>query len=189
MAGAGPRGAVGRAVPDRAVSCPRGGAHGCGGRSTVAALQAAGRAGILVVASAGNNGVNTDLSPSYPASYGNSSARMSSAEYDRFNGWLAHLHVSGNAHGDITLDAPRLKRAVDAQLGRDGGAQDQRDLVGPARRCVPEEVNRRGEQRNEHCDRKRRTETEGRDSEAVRADRQEEGVGQQRGEPDARRGV
>lgn len=50
--------------------------------------------------------------PSYPSSYGNSPARMSSSEYDRFRGWLAHLHVSGNDHGDITLDPDRLARHI-----------------------------------------------------------------------------
>jgi hypothetical protein len=36
----------------------------------------------------------------YPASYGNSPARMSGAEYDAFKGILGHQHVSGNLHGD-----------------------------------------------------------------------------------------
>lgn len=36
----------------------------------------------------------------YPASYGNSRARMSSAEYDAFRGVCGHEHVSGNLHGD-----------------------------------------------------------------------------------------
>src|SRR5690606_34253024 len=33
------------------------------------AIDAAGAAGLLFVAAAGNSGINTDLSPSYPASY------------------------------------------------------------------------------------------------------------------------
>ena len=49
--------------------------------------------------------------PEYPSSYGNSSARMSSSQYDRFAGVLAHLHVSGNSHGDVTLDPARLIKA------------------------------------------------------------------------------
>lgn len=49
--------------------------------------------------------------PAYPSSYGNSSARMTSSEYDRYSGILAHLHVSGNSHGDVTLDPGRLIRA------------------------------------------------------------------------------
>ena len=37
----------------------------------------------------------------YPASYGaNTSARMTSAEYDSFAGVLGHMHASGNLHGD-----------------------------------------------------------------------------------------
>ena len=36
----------------------------------------------------------------YPASYGNSPARMSGTEYDAFKGILGHQHVSGNLHGD-----------------------------------------------------------------------------------------
>ena len=50
--------------------------------------------------------------PAYPASYGNSPARMTSSEYDRFSGVLAHLHVSGNSHGDVTIDVGRLKAAL-----------------------------------------------------------------------------
>lgn len=48
------------------------------------------------------------LWPAYPASYGNSPARMSGAQYDTFEGVLGHLHVSGNSHGDVTLDIDRL---------------------------------------------------------------------------------
>lgn len=36
----------------------------------------------------------------YPESYGNSDARMSSAQYDAFRGHLGHMHASGNSHGD-----------------------------------------------------------------------------------------
>lgn len=37
----------------------------------------------------------------YPESYGaNTSARMTSAEYDAFAGVLGHMHASGNLHGD-----------------------------------------------------------------------------------------
>ncbi|PSL04120.1 hypothetical protein CLV30_106124 [Haloactinopolyspora alba] len=37
---------------------------------------------------------------SYPASYGDSSVRMSGEEYDAFKGVLGHMHASGNTHGD-----------------------------------------------------------------------------------------
>jgi hypothetical protein len=50
--------------------------------------------------------------PEYPSSYGNTSSRMSSSEYDRFAGILGHLHASGNTHGDPTLDVVKLKRFV-----------------------------------------------------------------------------
>jgi len=36
----------------------------------------------------------------YPASYGNTAARMTGPEYDRFEGVLGHQHASGNSHGD-----------------------------------------------------------------------------------------
>lgn len=36
----------------------------------------------------------------YPESYGNTNARMTSAEYDAFKGILGHQHASGNDHGD-----------------------------------------------------------------------------------------
>lgn len=52
--------------------------------------------------------------PEYPGSYGNSRARMSGSEYDRYSGILAHLHVSGNSHGDVTLDPQRLLKACGA---------------------------------------------------------------------------
>ncbi|MEX1908622.1 hypothetical protein L6241_10015 [Janibacter sp. Y6] len=48
------------------------------------------------------------LWPAYPASYGNSPARMTSSEYAAYTGLLGHLHVSGNSHGDVTLDIDRL---------------------------------------------------------------------------------
>jgi hypothetical protein len=41
----------------------------------------------------------------YPASYGATKARMSSATYDAFQGLLAHQHASGNDHGDCLLNA------------------------------------------------------------------------------------
>ncbi len=41
----------------------------------------------------------------YPASYGNTKARMSSATYDNFRGLLAHQHASGNDHGDCLVNA------------------------------------------------------------------------------------
>ena len=48
----------------------------------------------------------------YPASYGNSPARMSGPEYDAYRGVLGHMHVSGNLHGDPKIDRDRLQAAV-----------------------------------------------------------------------------
>ena len=48
----------------------------------------------------------------YPASYGNSAARMSGPEYDAYRGVLGHMHVSGNLHGDPKIDRDRLQAAV-----------------------------------------------------------------------------
>lgn len=56
--------------------------------------------------------VTPDLWPSYPASYGNSTARMTSREYDAFTGVLGHLHVSGNSHGDPTIDPAKIIAAA-----------------------------------------------------------------------------
>ena len=56
--------------------------------------------------------VTPDLWPSYPASYGNSPARMTSREYDAFTGVLGHLHVSGNSHGDPTIDPAKVIAAA-----------------------------------------------------------------------------
>ncbi|PSK93026.1 hypothetical protein CLV30_13153 [Haloactinopolyspora alba] len=36
----------------------------------------------------------------YPASYGDTSARMSWSQFAAFQGWLGHLHAPGNTHGD-----------------------------------------------------------------------------------------
>lgn len=36
----------------------------------------------------------------YPQSYGNSSVRMTSSEFDSFTGIVGHQHASGNDHGD-----------------------------------------------------------------------------------------
>lgn len=58
--------------------------------------------------------VTPDLWPSYPASYGNSPARMTSREYDAFTGVLGHLHVSGNSHGDPTIDPAKIIAAAKA---------------------------------------------------------------------------
>ena len=58
--------------------------------------------------------VTPDLWPSYPASYGNSTARMTSREYDAFTGVLGHLHVSGNSHGDPTIDPAKIIAAAKA---------------------------------------------------------------------------
>lgn len=39
----------------------------------------------------------------YPASYGNTRVRMSSAQFDAFKGICGHQHVPGNSHGDPGL--------------------------------------------------------------------------------------
>ncbi|HET6635230.1 MAG TPA: hypothetical protein VFH77_09385 [Streptomyces sp.] len=45
----------------------------------------------------------------YPASYGNSPARMSGAQWLSFYGWCGHQHVPENAHGDPgDLDMARV---------------------------------------------------------------------------------
>lgn len=44
-------------------------------------------------------------------------ARMSSAQYDAHRGILAHLHASGNTHGDVALNIRALKAKVDSRLG------------------------------------------------------------------------
>ena len=36
----------------------------------------------------------------YPSSYGNSSVRLSGAEWQNYYGWLGHQHVPENDHGD-----------------------------------------------------------------------------------------
>ena len=48
----------------------------------------------------------------YPASYGNSAARMSGPEYNAYRGILGHMHVSGNLHGDPKIDRDRMQAAV-----------------------------------------------------------------------------
>ena len=70
--------------------------------------------------------------PAYPASYGDSPARMSSAEYDRFRGFLGHLHASGNTHGDPTIDVAGLKARVAARLG--GAPATARTVLRPGDR-------------------------------------------------------
>ena len=67
--------------------------------------------------------------PAYPASYGDSPARMSSAEYDRFRGFL---HASGNTHGDPTIDVAGLKARVAARLG--GAPATARTVLRPGDR-------------------------------------------------------
>ena len=44
----------------------------------------------------------------YPSSFGDSAARMSSSEYSAFRGVLAHMHASGNDHGDALIDHATL---------------------------------------------------------------------------------
>lgn len=52
--------------------------------------------------------VRPRLWPAYPASYGDSPARMSGPEFDNYAGVCAHLHASGNTHGDVSIDIDRL---------------------------------------------------------------------------------
>ena len=54
--------------------------------------------------------------PLYPASYGNSPARMTGPEYDAYRGILGHLHASGNDHGDPSLPLAALKAEVSRLL-------------------------------------------------------------------------
>jgi hypothetical protein len=44
----------------------------------------------------------------YPESYGNTRARMTSAQWSAFRGWCAHQHVPENVHGDVKLDIEYL---------------------------------------------------------------------------------
>lgn len=62
--------------------------------------------------------VNIPIRPwlAYPASYGNTIARMSTAEYDAYTGILGHLHVPQSTHGDVTLDIQALLHAVKEKL-------------------------------------------------------------------------
>lgn len=54
----------------------------------------------------------------YPSSYGNSSVRMTSSQYDAFQGVLGHQHASGNAHGDPgALNVPRIMQHAAAYGG------------------------------------------------------------------------
>jgi hypothetical protein len=56
----------------------------------------------------------------YPASYGNSPARMSNSEWDSFRGWCGHQHVAENDHGDPgRLDIDRLIGKPTAVVPRD----------------------------------------------------------------------
>lgn len=58
----------------------------------------------------------------YPASYGNSDARMTSAEYNAFRGHLGHMHASGNSHGDP--GAFPIDRVLAAARGTTPGKDD-----------------------------------------------------------------
>lgn len=52
----------------------------------------------------------------YPASYGNSPVRMTSAKYDAFHGVLGHQHASGNSHGDPgALNVERIMQLASGQ--------------------------------------------------------------------------
>jgi hypothetical protein len=58
----------------------------------------------------------------YPKSYGNSDARMTSAEYDAFRGVLGHQHASGNSHGDpgaIPINQIMAVASASAGVGED----------------------------------------------------------------------
>lgn len=73
--------------------------------------------------------------PTYPSSYGNSSARMSSGEYDRSEGILGHLHVSGNSHGDPTIDVNKLISRVKV-LVAGGGTSSQVPTVAVTKESI-----------------------------------------------------
>lgn len=68
-------------------------------------------------------------------------ARMSSAEYDRYAGVLAHLHVSGNAHRDVAIDIDRLLALAARRPAGSGGGSTTPPPVsgGGTSHPVPEE--------------------------------------------------
>lgn len=66
--------------------------------------------------------VETTLPPTWPLYKVSSwaamnAARMTSSEYDRYRGLLAHLHASGNGHSDVALNARALKAKIDIRKG------------------------------------------------------------------------
>lgn len=79
----------------------------------------------------------------YPASYGDTSIRMSSAEYESFAGVLGHQHVSGNTHGDPgDLDVTRILDRANAHLTR-GSRIDRMIALGVAAKHATDNPARR----------------------------------------------
>jgi hypothetical protein len=71
---------------------------------------------------------------SYPASYGNTSARMSGPTYAAFRGVLGHQHASGNSHGDpgsIAIDQIMAAAGPGVTAGRKLDVEDKAWLSGP----------------------------------------------------------
>ncbi len=65
-------------------------------------------------------GVSTWLP--YPSSYGNSSTRMSFAQWNAFNGWCGHQHVPENDHGDPgNIPFAKLIALAKTKSGSGGG--------------------------------------------------------------------
>ncbi|MBT9255362.1 hypothetical protein KMZ30_07225 [Phycicoccus sp. KQZ13P-1] len=67
-------------------------------------------------------------------------ARMSSGEYDRYAGVLAHLHVSGNEHRDVAIDIDRLLSIANGRAGSGAGHTTPPPVsAGGTSHTVPEE--------------------------------------------------
>lgn len=81
--------------------------------------------------------VTPDLWPPYPASYGNSEARMTSREYDAFTGVLGHLHVSGNSHGDPTIDPAKIIAAAKSHAVEQAAKPQPAPAKKPANKPTP----------------------------------------------------
>lgn len=77
----------------------------------------------------------------YDASYGDSDARMSGAEFNSFRGWLGHMHVAENDHGDPgALDVHKIihlaTRPPTPQEELDMKATDQIRISSPSAREI-----------------------------------------------------
>ncbi|NUO43722.1 MAG: hypothetical protein HOV82_17000 [Streptomyces sp.] len=68
--------------------------------------------------------------PAYPASYGATSARMTAAEWNAFEGICGHLHVTENDHGDPgAIDFPKLIALAKGQTVPEEDDMQLSDLV------------------------------------------------------------